>query len=238
MFMAFMSIERHFLVFRHQIYRRRRLKYILHYFPILLLVLWSFTYSIVTDVFLTCPQQRFRYTRFLCGYTCSLLMKQASLIYIWVQVFFPTLVTTVACILLPIRFMFQKKTLQRLQWRRARKMIIQMTVIAITYTISWIPYTVIIHLASAELLSLGSDPIASFMIFLPYIPSLLTPFICLYTISERLKFNTMKQIIYFCFPHRKNVVHVRTTVIIPNQNHTANLANTNLVNKRPTLTKS
>jgi hypothetical protein len=56
MLMVFMSIERHFLVFHPQLYRIRRLRYILHYFPILIIILWSFTYSIVTDVFLTCPQ--------------------------------------------------------------------------------------------------------------------------------------------------------------------------------------
>ncbi len=70
MLMPLMSIERHFPVFRPQLYRLSPSRYILHYFPIIIIIFRSSIYSLVTDVFLTCLQIRFRYTRILCGYTC------------------------------------------------------------------------------------------------------------------------------------------------------------------------
>ncbi|CAF0813216.1 unnamed protein product [Adineta steineri] len=219
--MAFMAIERHFLVFRHQLYRTRRSRYLLHYFPILIIIIYSFTYSIYTDIFLTCPQLRFRYTRFLCGYTCSLLSKNASTMFLWFQLFTPTVVTCIACFLLPIRFLFQKRNLQRLQWRRARKMIVQMIIIAGAYILSWLPYAIILQLATINLISLTSDTTVEYMVFDSYVTSLLTPFICLHTISERLKLDIIKRIIRLCFVQRQNTVHVQTALATTNQCRTA-----------------
>ncbi len=218
MFMAFMSIERHFIVFRPQLYRIRRLRYILHYFPILILILCSFTYSIVTNVILTCPQLHFRYTQYLCGFTCSLLLPNTTMIYVWFQVFFPTMITIIACILLPIRFLIKKRNLQRLEWRRARKMILQMSTIASTYTLCWLPYTIILQLVSINRVSLNNYYISTSMIFDSYIPSLLTPFICFHTISGRLKLNVIKTIIQYCFPRRQSIVHPQNILITQNQN--------------------
>ena len=216
-FMAFMSVERHLLVFRHQLYRTRRSRYLFHYFPILLVLLYILVCSLVADVFFTCPALRFRYNRLFCGYTCTILSRDLTLYYIWCQVFVPVLITTVACILLPIRFLVQKHNLQRLEWRRARKMIVQMSVIAGTYTICWIPYTVIAHLGTANVISFNDDTVAAFVNFAPYISSLLTPFICLHTVSERLKFELLKRMIHFCFPRWKNRVNVQTISVAPNQ---------------------
>ncbi len=224
-FMAFMSIERHFLVFRPQLYRARRSRFILHYLPIIIIILWSFTYSIVTDVFLTCNLLSFRYNHFLCGFTCSLLVQTTVWIYLWFQVLFPTVITIIACILLPIRFLLQKRKLQRLQWRRARKMIIQMSIIATAYTICWLPYTIVLHLVTANIIPLGDYYVSRFVLFDPYATSLLTPFICLHTIFGMLKFDNIKRIIRFCFSHRRNTVQPRTTVMTQNQNRITNQTN-------------
>lgn len=220
MLMAFMSIERHFLVFRPQLYRVRRLRYLLHYFPILIIILWSLTYSIYTDVFLTCPSLRFRYSRFLCGYTCSLLLPNTVMIYVWFQVFFSTMVTLISCILLPIRFLLKKRQLQRLQWRRARRMIVQMSTIAETYTFCWLPYAIPLQMISVDASLLSDYYISRFLIFIPYVPSILTPFICFHTISGRLKLDFIKSIIRYCFPHRQTLVHPQNSLITQNPNRT------------------
>ena len=218
MFMAFMSFERHFLVFQPQLYRTRRLRYLFHYLPIIILTLWSLTYSIVTDILLTCPQLRFRYTRLLCGFTCSLLLTNAMQIYVWLQVFFPTMVTIFACVLLPIRFLLKKRKLQRLQWRRARRMIIQMSTIASTYVFCWLPYTIILQLSSINVVSLGDYSTLSYMIFDSYVPSLLTPFICFHTMSGEMKFHFLQRIIRYFFPHRQVRIHPQNTLALQTRN--------------------
>jgi hypothetical protein len=222
MLMAFMSVERHFLVFRPQLYRIRRSRYIIHYLPIIIIILWSFIYSIVTDVFLTCPEINLRYTRVFCGYTCSLLSPNTTMIYVWIQVFFPTMITTIACILLPVRFLMKKRNLQRLQWRRARKMILQLSIIATTYTLCWLPYTIILQLITVGHISLVNYYVSRFIMFIPYVPSLLTPFICFHTISGQLKFDVIKRIIRYCFPRHQWNVHPQNTLITQNQNFILN----------------
>ena len=223
-FMAFMSIERHFLVFRPQLYRAHRSRFILHYLPIIIIILWSFTYSLVTDVFLTCNLLNFHYNRFLCGFTCSLLLQHTAWIYVWIQVFFPTMITIIACVLLPIRFLSQKRKLQRLEWRRARKMIIQMSIIATAYTIFWLPYTIVLQLTTANIIPLGNYAL-TFILFDPYATSLLTPFICLHTIFGMLKFDNIKRIIRYWFPHRRHTIQPRTTVMTQHQNRITNQTN-------------
>lgn len=207
MFMAFMSIERHILVFRPQLYRIRRLRYLLHYFPLAFLIGWSLIYSLITDIFLTCPQMRFRYTRFLCGYTCSVLLPTTVMIYEWIQVFLPTMITIFACLCLPIRFLLKKSQLQRLQWRRARRMIVQMSSIAMTYTFCWLPYAILLQFVSANYLLLNDYHISIYMIFDAYVPSLLTPFICFHVIFGKLKMDFRLRILRICFPQRPTMVH-------------------------------
>jgi hypothetical protein len=206
-FMAMMSVERHFLVFRRQFYYTRRSRVIFHYIPIIIIIIWILSYSITTDVLVSCPQNRFRYSSFLCGFTCSLLLPNLVMIYVWIQVFLPTSITMIACILLPIRFAIQKRNLQRFQWHRARKMIIQMISIAGAYTICWFPYVIILQLISTNQVSLSQVNKEQFMIFGPYITSLITPFICLYTISTNLKLNLIKQITRYLFRGRQARVH-------------------------------
>lgn len=218
MLMAFMSIERHFLVFRPHLYRQRYSRYLFHYLPIFLIILWSLGYSIFTDLFLSCTSVRFRYTNYLCGYTCSLLLPNTIMIYVWLQVFFPTFATLISCILLPIRFLLKKRQLQRLQWRRARKMIVQMSIISSTYTFCWLPYTVILQLIVANSLLLSDYNISRIMIFIPYVPSLLTPFICFHTLSDKLKLNFIKTTLHCCFPHRQSLIHPQNTIMTQNRN--------------------
>ena len=207
MFMAFMSIERHFLVFRPQLYHTRRFRYLLHYFPLIFLIGWSLIYSIATDIFLTCPQIRFRYNRFLCGYTCSVFVRSTVMIYVWIQVFLPTMITTLACILLPIRFLLKKSKLQRLQWRRARRMIVQMSTIAATYTFCWLPYAILLQLISVNYSLLNDYHISRYMIFDAYVPSLLTPFICFHTIVGKWKWHFRQRILRYCFSQRQTLIH-------------------------------
>ncbi|UJR21526.1 hypothetical protein I4U23_024611 [Adineta vaga] len=209
MLMAFLSVERHFLVFRVQGYRTTRTRLLFHYLPLLMIILWEFSYSIVTDLILTCPQMHFRYSYFLCNYTCSILIPQLLLFYIYVQVFCPTIITIIACILLPIRFAMQKRTLQRFQWYQARKMIIQTILICGVYTICWFPYVILLQLVSNNLISLNDLNVSRFLIFAPYITSLLVPFICFYTICTPLKSFIIKQMNRYCFPHREiSYIHV------------------------------
>ncbi|CAF4337598.1 unnamed protein product [Rotaria socialis] len=97
------------------------------------------------NAIVTCGDLHFDYSRFTCGYTCAVREKHLATTYIWLDTFSPMLLTIVSSILLPIRFVIQKKSLQRLQWYRARKMIMQAVLVAGAYIICWLSYTIVLQ---------------------------------------------------------------------------------------------
>ncbi|CAF1426919.1 unnamed protein product [Rotaria magnacalcarata] len=98
----------------------------------------------------------------MCGYTCAVREKHLTTTYIWLDIFSPMLLTIVASILLPIRFVIQKKSLQRLQWYRARKMIMQTVLVAGAYIICWLSDTIALQLLVNGVLSFFNPNVSLF----------------------------------------------------------------------------
>jgi hypothetical protein len=217
--MAFISIERHFLVFRPQLYHTTRSRLLFHYTPLIFIISCSVTYTFVTSVFVSCPPDNFEYSSFMCGYTCTVDMKELGTFYIWILVFIPTIITIIAGILLPIRFIIQKRHLQRVQWHRARKMIIQTSVIASIYTICWFPYTIILQLLINGRISFSDPNVNQFLIFTPYAPSLFTPFIVFHTVPGWEFLKVREIIIRRFFPRLQRTVRPNATFVAPQVNH-------------------
>jgi len=217
--MAFMCVQRHFLVFRTQIYRTRCSRLLFHYIPLIFLISIILIYQIVTNIFISCPQMHFNYSLFMCGYTCSILMDDLVTVDIWALVFVPTVMTIISCILLPIRFVIQKRQLQRVQWHRARKMILQTSAIASVYTICWLPYTIILQLVENHLLSFSNPSITQFLVVVPYVTSLITPFIVFHTIRRQANLRIMQQIKRRLFPQRQGTVQPAGNVVAQRMNH-------------------
>lgn len=194
MLMAMMCIERHYLVFRPQLYRGHRSRVIFHYTPLLLTILYVLIYFIIVNTLVSCGDVRYDYSRFMCGYTCSIRLRNLSTVYIWLEVFVPVVITTVASILLPVRFVIQKKSLHRLQWHRARKMILQTSIIAGAYTLCWLPYSIVLQLLVNGILSFTDAHLNRFFIYGPYVTSLLTPFIVQHSMPGWLNIEMIKRI--------------------------------------------
>ncbi len=211
--MALMCVERHFLVFSPQLYRTHRSRLLFHYIPLILAIFFVLIYFIVTNIFISCPGLQFNYSRFLCGYTCAILLKDLGTTFAWIHVFVPTVITIIASVLLPIRFVIQKRKLHRLQWHRARKMILQTTVIASAYIICWLPYTIILQLSINGIINFYNPYINVLSNYGPYATSLLTPFIVQHTIPGWMNMKTMTRIKNWLFPQWKNSVRPATTVV-------------------------
>ena len=220
-FMAFMCVQRHFLVFHSQFYHTHRSRLLYHYTPLIVLISFILIYLFVTNIFLSCPPNVFDYSRFMCGYTCTVDLEQFGAVYIWIFVFIPTITTVVGCILLPIRFIIQKRQLQRVQWHRARKMIVQTSIIAGVYTICWLPYAILLQLAINELISFSTPDIGRFFAFVPYMTSLLTPFIILHTISGWRNLGLIERMKRHFFPRRQRVVQPVASVAFQRQKTSA-----------------
>ncbi|CAF0966218.1 unnamed protein product [Rotaria sordida] len=216
---AFMSIERHFLVFHPHIYRTSRSRFLFHYSPLICIIVIIIIYISVTHISVTCPNHPFNYSMFLCGYTCASIVENFGTTYVWLYVFLPTMVTTIACLLLPIRFIIQKRHFQRIQWYRARKMIIQTSFIASIYTICWLPNVIILQLLINKHISTISPVINLFLTFTPYVTSLLTPFIVLHTASGWIRPAIIQRIKCRLFPPRQGVIQPITNLVVNQANH-------------------
>jgi len=157
----------------------------------------------------------------MCGYTCAVLIDGLGTFFAWVCVFFPTTLTVIASVLLPIRFVLQKRQLQRVQWHRARKMIVQTSMIASIYTICWLPYTLILQLLINNLLPRNNPHIAQFETIVPYLTSLVTPFIVFHTIRRPINLGIMERIKRRFFPQRQGIVRPVNNFIAQQQNPSA-----------------
>jgi hypothetical protein len=204
--MAIMCIERYFLVFRPQLYRTRRSRLLFHYTPLVFIVSITLIYLIITNIFISCPQLHFYYSAFLCGYTCSVLTKNFATFYIWILVFIPTITTVISSILLPIRFIIQKGQLQRVQWHRSRKMIVQTSIISSVYILCWLPFTIVLQLLTNNILSFANPNIIRYFAVVPYMTSLLTPFIVFHTIRKPLPIGIMERLKRRLFLRRRDIV--------------------------------
>ncbi|CAF3558450.1 unnamed protein product [Rotaria sordida] len=204
MLMAFMCVERHFLVFHNHLYRGHRSRLLFHYIPLCLTILFVLMYIIMVNTLVSCSDMSFDYTRFMCGYTCAIRLRDHAIVYIWIYVFIPTAIATIASILLPIRFIIQKASLQRIQWYRARKMIIQTSTIASAYILCWLPYSIILQLSINGIMSFNDPNVSRFVTYGPYITSLLTPFIIQHTIPGWMNKKLMKEIKLLFFPEQIN----------------------------------
>jgi hypothetical protein len=217
--MAFMCIQRHFLVFRPQIYRTRRSRLVFHYIPLIFIIIIILIYQIVTNIIISCPQEYFDYSLFMCGYTCSVLIPDLATVYIWGFVFVPTVMTIISCVLLPIRFVIQKRQFQRVQWHRARKMIVQTSMIASVYTICWLPYTILLELLLNNLLSFSEPHINRYLTIVPYITSLLTPFIVFHIIRRHTNLGIVERIKRRFFPQHQGIVRPAGNFVVQQINH-------------------
>ncbi|CAF0722365.1 unnamed protein product [Adineta ricciae] len=165
--MAFMSLERHFLVFRPQLYHTFRSRVLYHYIPLIITILAVVLYFIPTTIFVSCSTASYDYTRFMCGYTCAVRVPSFILILVWLYVFLPTAIITVA------------------KWNRTRKMIIHTSVISGAYILCWLPFSIILQLSVNGITSFNDYNISQFLIYGPYLTPLLTPFIVQQTIPAR-----------------------------------------------------
>lgn len=198
--MAFMCIERHFVVFRPQYYHSHRSRVIFHYLPLSITILAVIVYYLIMNVVVQCSNLNFDYSRFMCGFTCIVRQRSLTINYAWFDVCTPVILTTVTSILLPVRFILQKRSIHRLQWARSRKLIVQTVLISGAYIVCWLSYAVILQLLVNGHLSLFNVHVNLYTIYGPYITPLLTPFIIQYTASGWLL-------------NMKNIKHIKRRIL-------------------------
>ncbi len=184
--MAFISIERNLLIFKPNILRTKRGKYIFHYYPIIFCLIYPPLFYI--GAIFICPCiNTYKYDQLLCTWPCYF----GNIILANIDLFFnnytPLIIIPLFCISIYIRVLYQKRLmrLQIIKWRRDKKLILQLLIISSLYLSMWMPLQICglinIYWDSAFLVQAQID----YMYLFPYIIHLIYPFIVLFIIHHK-----------------------------------------------------
>ncbi|CAF0965464.1 unnamed protein product [Rotaria sp. Silwood1] len=210
---AWASIERHILIFHDKWLLTRRKLFFIHYFPIIILIVYSILFYIIA--FFVLPwKYTFNYLEIQCGYNEALFSPQ--IIAVWdsvVNTILPALIIVIFNIALVFRVLYQKHRLnQKIKWKNYRKMAIQMlSISSIYFCLYFIP--MILYTAYALGLSRRfAHDYYDASLYLFYFIIILMPFICTVSLPElRAKFRiniqrNQQQIQYIDVPQLLNII--------------------------------
>ncbi|CAF4568405.1 unnamed protein product [Rotaria sp. Silwood2] len=186
--MAWISIERHVLVFQPRaIQHKTWKKWIFHFVPIILCLIWTPIFYFVAVVI--CPHctNVWDFNLVNCGVPCYFTANFLGQFDIIFNIAAPITIIILANLTLIIRVTYQKTSRNRaINWRRHRKMVLQLWTISSLYMAFWLP------LAITQLTQITVMP--SFMIneletilFVVYLIPLFLPMVCLSTLPNLVK---------------------------------------------------
>ena len=200
--MAWASIERHILVFHDRWVASYRRRILFHYLPLILILVYATIYYVWLIFFPPC-QHNYAYEFVVCSATpCHLVDPVLSVWEMGVHGCLPTLIIACFSIGLLIRVILKKRFHdQGFQWRKYRKMIIQLLSLSVVYLAFNLPIMVIWMARSLGASAEALAPAQLVTFFLTYWVMLLLPIVSLTSLSDLKK--KVRQII--C-PTRRNQV--------------------------------
>ncbi|CAF0999399.1 unnamed protein product [Adineta steineri] len=177
---AWISVERHLIIFHaHQVFDKRWKRWIFHFIPIIFCLFWAPLFYFIVVVINPWCTNVWDYNRLLCGFPCYYEDAALSEFAFLFNIILPIVTIILANITLVIRVIYQKMSRQQgVNWRRHRRMVLQLWVMSSLHLGLWLP------LVSTTLIETTVQP--SFMInqletmrFAPYFIPLFLPMICL-----------------------------------------------------------
>lgn len=183
--MAFACAERHWLVFRLNPMRNRCKRLAYHYIPISICLIypWLFYFACI---FLHPCEPVYDYTQLLCMMPCYFLTKSVANLDTFLNNWTPIFAIPLLSAALFIRFLNQKRRMriEVFQWKRDRRMGIQLLSITLLYCLAWGPLQV--ATVYTNLFTDGMAPpfVVDYLYSLPCFVYLLYPFVLLLSNPE------------------------------------------------------
>ena len=138
--MAFGSMERYWLVFHPWLVQSARGKFLFHYCPLTLCIVYPPVFYIAA-IFLYPCSSYYDYNQLLCQWPCYFSYINWSNTDLFVNNYAPLLITPVFCGIIYTRFFARKQAMSSrgFRWRRDRKLIIQLWATSTLYLSMWLP---------------------------------------------------------------------------------------------------
>ena len=186
--LAWAAVERHLLVYQSNMMRVSRNRWILHYIPLGFLVIYLFGFNASCFFTLACLT-KYDFSVVFCDATCLNSVVVMSTWYLVVNQLFAAVLAIVFSLLLWIRIVQQRKRMRKnVEWRRFKKLTIQVLVITLLFVFLEMPYAITCTLAYTGYFtnSVLFDYFNSISLFLCYIMPILMPFACFFGLKQDL----------------------------------------------------
>jgi hypothetical protein len=203
---AWASVERHILIFHNQWVSTRKKRLLIHYIPLITIVMYGMMCYAITTPMNDC-NRGFYYTYILCGYYSCIYNSVVFSLYEFATggVLSSFLIGTGSASLL-LRIVRQKRRFQRqIEWRKHRKMTIQLLSVTSLFFILYLPLVLlsVTQKAAGVPSYVGADYELYAQFFSNYV-IFLFPFACIGTLPQlrtRIK-NTFR----YCCPRQAGAV--------------------------------
>jgi hypothetical protein len=208
--MTWLAIERHILIFHDGWVSNRRGRFLFHYLPLIIIIAYVVPYYTISIIFPPC-ENTYDFSAAVCGGSpCFLTYGVLGMWEYTVNTSVPVIVEIIVSIALILRVYWQKRRLnQSNQWRKQRRMIIQLFLVSGLNSCLNLPLYTIPIAQLCGLRSLESYDAEIVFYFLGYFVIFLFPFASLCQYPELRKKIKQKIVgVLKMQPHRTAVVPI------------------------------
>ena len=181
---AWATVERHILIFHDRWVSTRKTRLFVHYLPLVVLLVYCLVFYVVVLFLLPCKNFYFNVVM-ICLLACY---RQFYVIYIWetvVHQILPYVLILTCSVTLLVRVVWQRHRMnQPIEWRKYRKLTIQMLSISLLYLLFFFPLTLYETLSLFDVKFPFSTDLVIYGTFFSYLTILLFPFVCAMSLSE------------------------------------------------------
>ena len=181
---AWATVERHILIFHDRWVSTRKTRLFVHYLPLMVLLVYCVVFYVVVLFLLPCQNFYFNVVM-ICLLPCY---RHFYVIYMWetvVHQILPYVLILTCSVTLLVRVVWQRHRLnQPIEWRKYRKLTIQMLSISFLYLLFFLPLTLYKTLSLFDVKLPFSTDLVTYGTFFSYLTILLFPFVCAMSLSE------------------------------------------------------
>ncbi|CAF1614964.1 unnamed protein product [Rotaria sp. Silwood1] len=209
---AWASIERYILIFHDSWMSTKKKKILLHYIPITTIIIYGIILYIIIYLFISCDRS-YSSTILYCGYySCAYDSTTYSMFEFITGGITNAIIIAIFSMILIIRLIKQKHRLnQQLNWRKHRKMAIQLLSIVLLFYIFYLPSVIIGILFNCGVPYSNLEYLLAYGQFFSYYINFLLPFVCAGTLPHLKK--KIKNTLRICPLYKRGTVEPIQNII-------------------------
>jgi len=217
MLFAWATIERHILIFHDHWMRTKTRQIFIHYLPPLIVIVYCIVFYILVDTLAPC-ENWYNTGWMRCMFFCISLDYNFWVFETLVHQLIPCSFIVIFSIALIVRVIWTKiRAHQPIQWRKQRKMTVQLLGISFNYLIFYFPYTCYFFISLWGNTSNLSSDLVSFLDFFSYFMMLGLPFACMLSLPDLAK--RLERMLR-CGRQRQTVIPITHTHLHETKNNT------------------